>query len=63
MWAEHQLTQTRLAIEARPKLDRELKRAEVRRAAEIMWAEHQLTQTRLAIEARPKLDRQDRHDQ
>jgi hypothetical protein len=33
-----------------------IKRAEVRRAAEIMWAEHQLTQTRLAIEAQAEID-------
>lgn len=35
-----------------------IKRAEVRRAAEIMWAEHQLTQTRLAIEAQAEIDRE-----
>ncbi len=35
-----------------------IKRAEVRRAAEIMWAEHQLTQTRLAIEAQAQIDRE-----
>jgi hypothetical protein len=35
-----------------------VKRAEVRRAAEIMWAEHQLTQTRLAIEAQAEIDRE-----
>ncbi|ORB82536.1 hypothetical protein B1987_00070 [Mycobacterium kansasii] len=35
-----------------------IKRAEVRRAAEIMWAEHQLAQTRLAIEAQAEIDRE-----
>ncbi|MDP7726175.1 DUF4407 domain-containing protein [Mycobacterium sp. TY814] len=35
-----------------------VKRAEVRRAAEIMWAEHQITQTRLAIEAQAEIDRE-----
>ncbi|BBX73506.1 DUF4407 domain-containing protein [Mycobacterium shinjukuense] len=35
-----------------------IKRAEVRRAAEIMWAEHQLTQARLAIEAQAEIDRE-----
>lgn len=35
-----------------------IKRAEVRREAEIMWAEHQLTQTRLAIEAQAEIDRE-----
>ncbi len=35
-----------------------IKRAEVRRAAEIMWAEHQLTQARLAIEAQTEIDRE-----
>jgi Domain of unknown function (DUF4407) len=35
-----------------------VKRAEVRREAEIMWAEHQLTQARLAIEAQIEIDRE-----
>jgi Domain of unknown function (DUF4407) len=35
-----------------------VKRAEVRREAEIMWAEHQLTQARLAIEAQREIDRE-----
>lgn len=35
-----------------------LKRAQVRREAEIMWAEHQLTQARLAIEAQTEIDRE-----
>lgn len=35
-----------------------VKRAEVRRQAEIMWAEHQLTQARLAIEAQTEIDRE-----
>jgi hypothetical protein len=35
-----------------------IKRAEVRRGAEILWAEHQLTQTRLAIEAQAEIDRE-----
>lgn len=35
-----------------------VKRAEVRREAEIMWAEHQLTQARLAIEAQTAIDRE-----
>ena len=36
-----------------------IKRAEVRREAEIMWAEHQLTQARLAIEAQIEIDREE----
>ncbi|WAC94107.1 DUF4407 domain-containing protein [Mycobacterium sp. Aquia_213] len=35
-----------------------LKRAEIRREAEILWAEHQLTQARLAIEAQTEIDRE-----
>jgi hypothetical protein len=35
-----------------------IKRAEVRREAEILWAEHQLTQARLTIEAQTKIDRE-----
>jgi hypothetical protein len=35
-----------------------IKRAEVRRQAEILWAEHQLTQARLAIEAQIEIDRE-----
>jgi hypothetical protein len=35
-----------------------VKRAQVRREAEIMWAEHQLTQARLAIEAQTEIDRE-----
>lgn len=35
-----------------------IKRAEVRREAEILWAEHQLTQARLAIEAQTQIDRE-----
>ena len=35
-----------------------VRRAEVRREAEIMWAEHQLTQARLAIEAQAEIDRE-----
>ncbi len=35
-----------------------VKRAEVRREAEIMWAEHQLTHARLAIEAQTEIDRE-----
>lgn len=35
-----------------------VKRAEVRREAEILWAEHQLTQARLAIEAQIEIDRE-----
>ena len=35
-----------------------IKRAEVRREAEIMWAEHQLTLARLAIEAQAEIDRE-----
>jgi hypothetical protein len=35
-----------------------VKRAEVRREAEIMWAEHQLTQARLAIQAQTEIDRE-----
>jgi hypothetical protein len=36
-----------------------VKRAEVRREAEILWAEHQLTQARLAIEAQTEIDREE----
>ncbi|BAX92692.1 DUF4407 domain-containing protein [Mycobacterium shigaense] len=35
-----------------------IKRAEVRREAEMLWAEHQLTQARLAIEAQTEIDRE-----
>lgn len=35
-----------------------VKRAEVRREAEILWAEHQLTQARLAIAAQTEIDRE-----
>jgi hypothetical protein len=35
-----------------------VKRAEVRREAEILWAEHQLTQARMAIEAQTEIDRE-----
>ena len=35
-----------------------VKRAEIRREAEILWAEHQLTQARLAIEAQLEIDRE-----
>jgi hypothetical protein len=35
-----------------------IKRAEVRREAEIMWAEHQLTQARLTIAAQTEIDRE-----
>ncbi|OBG36061.1 DUF4407 domain-containing protein [Mycobacterium sp. E3198] len=35
-----------------------IKRAQVRREAEIMWAEHRLTQARLAIEAQTEIDRE-----
>nr|WP_231994092.1 DUF4407 domain-containing protein [Mycobacterium sp. 852002-50816_SCH5313054-b] len=35
-----------------------IKRAQVRREAEIMWAEHQLTQARLAIEAQTEIDKE-----
>ncbi|MCV7030220.1 DUF4407 domain-containing protein [Mycobacterium sherrisii] len=35
-----------------------IKRAEVRREAEILWAEHQLTQARLAIQAQTEIDRE-----
>ncbi len=35
-----------------------IKRAQVRRDAEMMWAEHQLTQARLAIEAQTEIDRE-----
>jgi hypothetical protein len=35
-----------------------IKRAEVRREAEMMWAEHQLTQARFAIEAQSEIDRE-----
>jgi len=35
-----------------------IKRAEVRREAEILWAEHQLTQARFAVEAQTEIDRE-----
>jgi hypothetical protein len=35
-----------------------IKRAQVRREAEILWAEHQLTQARLAIDAQTEIDRE-----
>jgi hypothetical protein len=35
-----------------------IKRAQVRREAEIMWADHRLTQARLAIEAQTEIDRE-----
>ena len=35
-----------------------VKRAEIRREAEILWAEHQLTQARLVIEAQTEIDRE-----
>ncbi|ORA11110.1 DUF4407 domain-containing protein [Mycobacterium arosiense] len=35
-----------------------IKRAEVRREAEMLWAQHQLTQARLAIEAQIQIDRE-----
>lgn len=35
-----------------------IKRAEVRREAEILWAEHQLTQAQLTVEAQTKIDRE-----
>jgi hypothetical protein len=35
-----------------------IKRAEVRREAEILWAEHQLTQARFAVEAQIEIDRE-----
>lgn len=35
-----------------------IKRAEVRREAEIMWAEHRLTRARLTIEAQTEIDRE-----
>ncbi|WP_421845438.1 DUF4407 domain-containing protein [Mycobacterium sp.] len=38
-----------------------IKRAEVRRAAEIMWADQQLARTRLAIEAQTEIDREQQH--
>ena len=58
----HDRHSTARAERERAELDAEtaiaIKRAEVRRAAEIMWAEHQLTQTRLAIEAQAEIDRE-----
>ncbi|WP_445160377.1 DUF4407 domain-containing protein [Mycobacterium sp. Dal123C01] len=35
-----------------------IKRAEIRREAEILWAEHQLTQARLTIDAQTEIDRE-----
>lgn len=58
----HERHSTARAERERAELEAEtaiaIKRAEVRRAAEIMWAEHQLTQTRLAIEAQAEIDRE-----
>lgn len=53
---------TARAERERAELDAEtaiaIKRAQVRREAEILWAEHQLTQARLAIEAQTEIDRE-----
>jgi hypothetical protein len=58
----HDRHSTARADRERAELDAEtaiaIKRAEVRREAEIMWAEHQLTQARLAIEAQTEIDRE-----
>ena len=58
----HDRHATARAARERAQLDADtaiaLKRAEVRREAEILWAEHQLTQARLAIEAQTEIDRE-----
>jgi Domain of unknown function (DUF4407) len=58
----HDRHATARADRERAELDAEtaiaIKRAEVRREAEILWAEHQLTQARLAIEAQTEIDRE-----
>jgi Domain of unknown function (DUF4407) len=58
----HDRHATARADRERAELDAEtaiaIKRAQVRREAEIMWAEHQLTQARLAIEAQTEIDRE-----
>jgi Domain of unknown function (DUF4407) len=58
----HDRQSTARAERERAELDADtaiaIKRAEVRREAEIMWAEHQLTQARLAIEAQTEIDRE-----
>jgi hypothetical protein len=65
MWrgeTTHDRHVTARAERERAELDAEtaiaVKRAEVRREAEIMWAEHQLTQARLAIDAQTEIDRE-----
>ena len=65
MWrgeTTHDRHSTARAERERAELDAEtaiaIKRAEVRREAEIMWAEHQLTQARLAIAAQTEIDRE-----
>jgi hypothetical protein len=58
----HDRHATARAERERAELDAEtaiaIKRAEIRREAEILWAEHQLTQARLAIEAQTEIDRE-----
>lgn len=65
MWrgeTSHDRHATARAERERAELDADtaiaIKRAEVRREAEILWAEHQLTQARLAIEAQTEIDRE-----
>ncbi|OBA62682.1 hypothetical protein A5647_06875 [Mycobacterium sp. 1100029.7] len=58
----HDRQSTARAERERAELDADtaiaVKRAEVRREAEILWAEHQLTQARMAIEAQTEIDRE-----
>lgn len=58
----HDRDATARAERERADLDAEtaiaIKRAEVRREAEMLWAEHQLTQARMAIEAQTEIDRE-----
>ena len=58
----HDRRATARADRERAELDAEtaiaIKRAEVRREAEMLWAEHQLTAARLAIEAQTEIDRE-----
>lgn len=58
----HDRNATARAERERAELDADtaiaIKRAEIRREAEILWAEHQLTQARLAIEAQTEIDRE-----
>jgi hypothetical protein len=65
LWRRHTLDHRRASASAerqRAELDADtaiaVKRAEVRREAEILWAEHRLAQARLAVEAQLEIDRE-----